>query len=130
MYVELNSGKQYIVIDDRLIELSNSLEKNLEEVESKPKNVKYLAEIEQLPTGDARIVWGWSEPNTIHTDTYLLNDLKDINYDNNLDSLIDYDQGVIAPVVFVFSCIECIRRKYDKPIYFVTTTDVTAKIFI
>lgn len=132
MEIPLKNEKKSIVIDDKLSVMGDSLEKNLVEVDLKPDGVKYLGSIERLPTGDARMVWGWSdcEFRDIYT-PYLLSELEEIKYDNNLDSLLDYDSGIIIPSVLLIPCIECIRRYYNKPAYFLNTDNIEkAMIFI
>jgi hypothetical protein len=133
MEVTINTEKKSIVIDDRLIFLGNSLGDNLLEVNLKPEGVKYLGSIENLSTEDIRMVWGWSELDIKLIDPpYLLSELEEIKYDNNLDSLLNYDSGVIAPIVFLFPCVECIRSHYNKPVYLIYDNEdnVKGKIFI
>lgn len=42
--------------------------------------------------------------------------LNKIKFINNLESLIDYEKGVNAPLTCIFALIECIRLYYNKDI--------------
>lgn len=72
-----------------------------------------------------KFTWGYViEPETAISKE----DLEKIDYDNNLDSMIDYEKGFGTLLTYIIPLIECIRRHYKTKVVFCgyqeTTTDV------
>jgi len=135
MQIKINHLKKSIIINNKLEELGDSFSDNIVGQDTRPVGTRYLATITRQKTGCFKIVWGWSDDDIKERDPpYLQEELKKINFSNNLESLLDYKTGVTAHISFIFSCLECIRKHYNKPIYFVDKQSprdmLTSMIFI
>jgi len=117
--------KENVVINDVLSDLGESLTSHMIEHDNIPPGTRYLGSIQMIDSsGMTRLCWGWSEDKKEnkecnHYQSISLKELHDIKYNNNLHNLLDYDSGIIAPVMFIFPCLECIRRYYNKTIHFI-----------
>jgi len=115
-------NKKSIIYDDNLSRLSENFFANMEErtlTETNKKTVLYVGSIKN--TGKAfkhgghifHYSWGYA---TDKANAISQNDLEQINYDNNLDSVIDYKDGFSAELNNIFPLIECVRRHYGYKI--------------
>lgn len=127
--------KPAIPVDDRLKELGDALLPFIEETAS--LSAEELARLLLVGTmehsstpGNTRFLsflWGYAaEPQN----SVGLAALKQIHFENNLDSLIDYEKGFEAPIYFIFPLLECIRRHYGSEKVFLLGGQHRAKIYV
>lgn len=128
--------KPTIPIDDRLKQLGDSLVSFVEEVENLPtedlENVVFVGRMERTDSmiPDEKFLhftWGYS---TGLENSVSLDSLQRMNFENNLDSLIDYEEGFSSPIYFIFPLIECIRRNYNSDKVYLVGDDNQCKFFI
>lgn len=70
--------------------------------------------------GFVRLVWAYADNEYAKQATkFEKDDLKTVNFSNNLGSLIDYEDSIAAPVSVIFATLECIRssKKYEEVIF-------------
>lgn len=109
MEYKIDNDKKGIMMNLRLVELGDSFVNHIEEVCETLPNTKYLCTIEKYPNSDyVSLTWGYC--NDLYKDkTIGINDLKEVKYENNLDSMVGYSEPVKTLVSFIFPCLECIR---------------------
>ena len=132
--LELADSKHSIIMNNNLEELCESFINFLTEVDYVPfvedRNPRYLCSLRSNNAGmtPLQLTWGWTEKDLKKKDTgFSLNDVQEVTYENNLESLIDCYPNVTMSVRIIFPLLECIRRHVNEksPIYFVTGENCT-----
>lgn len=116
-------GKKSIVIDENLYELANSFSDKIIESTDLPDEKYYVCigslinTYELIPNNHKYFIkFDFSADITNQ-------ELHKIEYENNLDSLIDYQDGFNAPLEIIFGLLECIRKHYNSNIVHIVTDD-------
>lgn len=124
-----NKTKKSIIINDNMKNLGDSLCNHMIEVDKKPNDDDYLYLL---------ICTIINKNEVIDNQSYLnfnwklsKDELNEINFQNNLDSLIDYDDGFNTVIDIIFPLIECIRLHYSSnTVIFEGTFDTETNIYI
>ena len=102
-------GKESIILDENLKSLGSSFVSTITETNelSNIQNFNHIATIKI------------KENNFVNL-TFIISseELHKISYQNNLDSLIDYETFT-APIYVIFGLLECIRKYYNSTTYIV-----------
>ena len=132
----IDHSKKNIIVDDNLHKLSKDLLPYIYKIEKLDKsidNIKHVLSIEQVESeipisneycsfcntkcdcpkpGQQTYSFIWGYVKNI-SNAISLDELREINYENNLDSTIDYTSNVITLIDIIFPLIECIRKHYQ-----------------
>jgi hypothetical protein len=92
-----------IDIDDHMYDLGNNFSLYINEVSTKQPNTRYLCRLTHDSYHKFTLRWAHVK----------LEDLNNIPFYNNLESLLDYTGPVTTVITIIFATLECIRRYYE-----------------
>lgn len=119
-----------------LTEIGQSFIQHMSEVTelAETKEHNYICHIrpDRTMMGFVRLVWAYSDQEYSGQGTiFEKDDLKEVEFSNNLDSLIDYQESIGAPVSVIFATLECIRKsKNYENVIFVAPGGTNSKTMI
>lgn len=117
--------KKAIIMDDNLKTLGDSLCNHILETATLPVyNLVYVGKMKPVDTSEIpkdlqqfsflEFEWAYSFIDINSANIVTHKELQEIDFENNLDSLINYDSGFRACTEFIFPLLECIRKHYES----------------